>query len=150
LCNRFLHHKRGLVTEKTLSVHSWYDYHRTCQKLLAVFGDGRLPRGRKDAAGNLEAIVKSERKRLPKMALPIAKAEAGSLPAAVKLKCLDCAGWVKQEVRDCAIRKCPLFPHRPFQIIRSGNPNDLGADGMTTVLRERIGLPTAASTEKSA
>jgi hypothetical protein len=50
------------------------------------------------------------------MALPmIDKAEAGSVPAAIKLACLDCSGWQRQEVRDCVIVGCPLYPHRPFQ-----------------------------------
>ncbi|OAI40195.1 hypothetical protein AYO40_05050 [Planctomycetaceae bacterium SCGC AG-212-D15] len=87
-----------------------------------------------------------QRKRFPRMALPIIeKAERGSLPAAVKLMCLDCVGWVKQEVRDCASHSCPLYPHRPFQALESGNSNDAGAVGMTAALRERIGLPKAAS-----
>lgn len=100
-------------------------------------------RGAKMAA--FPATFEAQRKQFPKMALPIiAKAEAGSLPAAVKLKCLDCAGWVKQEVRDCTISSCPLFPHRPYQEISARNPNDPGESGITTGVRERIGLATAA------
>jgi hypothetical protein len=60
-----------------------------------------------------------------KMALPlIAQVEAGSTQAAVKLMCLECSCWVRQEVRDCAINSCPLYPVRPFQRIKGRNPND--------------------------
>lgn len=42
LSNQFLHYKRGLVDEGTLTLHSWYDYHRTCEKLMGVLGQQRL------------------------------------------------------------------------------------------------------------
>jgi hypothetical protein len=60
-----------------------------------------------------------------KMALPlIAKVEGGSLPAAIKLMCLECSVWVRQEVRDCVVTTCPLYPVRPFQRAKGRNPND--------------------------
>lgn len=50
------------------------------------------------------------------MALPIiAQAEAGSLPATIKLMCLDCSAWERSEVRNCGIVRCPLYPYRPYQ-----------------------------------
>jgi hypothetical protein len=65
------------------------------------------------------------RRLFPKMALPlIAQAEKGSTAAMVKLKCLDCVCWVKAEVRDCTVVACPLYPVRPYQKLRGGNPND--------------------------
>lgn len=65
------------------------------------------------------------RRTYPRMALPIIdQAEKGSLPAAIKLMCLDCSNWVRTEVRDCVIAGCPLYPHRPFQRIKGRNPND--------------------------
>jgi hypothetical protein len=65
------------------------------------------------------------RAQSPRMALPIiAQAEAGSMPAAVKLLCLDCSGWQRREVRDCAIVGCPMYPHRPYQRAEGKNPND--------------------------
>lgn len=42
LCNRWLHHKRGLVNTGELKLRTWYDYHATCERLLKVFGDDRL------------------------------------------------------------------------------------------------------------
>ena len=37
-----------------------------------------------------------------------------SLRAALDLKCLDCAGGSRAEVRDCTCYACPLWPHRPY------------------------------------
>ncbi len=71
------------------------------------------------------ATFARQRRAFPRTALPtIAQAENGSLPAAIKLMCLDCSGWVRQEVRDCVVVTCPLFPHRPFKKMTSRNPND--------------------------
>jgi hypothetical protein len=35
--------------------------------------------------------------------------------AAVKLKCLDCSGWVKREVRECTVKNCGLHHIRPYK-----------------------------------
>ena len=43
------------------------------------------------------------------------RAEAGSLRAAVNLKCLDCSNWQTEEVRHCTVTDCPLYPVRPYQ-----------------------------------
>jgi hypothetical protein len=43
------------------------------------------------------------------------RAEAGSLRAAVTLKCLDCSNWQTDEVRHCTVTDCPLYPVRPYQ-----------------------------------
>ena len=67
----------------------------------------------------------AQRTEFPRMALPIIqREEKGSLPDAIKLKCLDCAGWERKEVRDCVIVACPLYPHRPYQQAKGKNPND--------------------------
>lgn len=42
LCNRFLHFKRGLVTEGTLTTRSWSDYHSCCERVMEVFGETRV------------------------------------------------------------------------------------------------------------
>jgi hypothetical protein len=42
-------------------------------------------------------------------------AQGGSLKAAVKLKCLECSGFQRVEVKECACTVCPLYPFRPFQ-----------------------------------
>jgi hypothetical protein len=67
----------------------------------------------------------AQRRQFPRMALPIIdQAEKGRLPAAVKLMCLECANYVRQKVRDCVIESCPLYPHRPYQNLKTRNPND--------------------------
>lgn len=45
----------------------------------------------------------------------VKRARAGSLPALIELKCLDCCCGQRTEVRDCVTIACPLFPVRPFQ-----------------------------------
>lgn len=34
---------------------------------------------------------------------------------AIKAHCLRCAGFLRNEVRDCSARGCPLHPYRPYQ-----------------------------------
>jgi hypothetical protein len=65
------------------------------------------------------------RTEFPRTALPIIRrVEKGSLTEAIKLKCLDCSGLERKEVRDCVIVACPLYPHRPYQQAKGKNPND--------------------------
>jgi hypothetical protein len=45
----------------------------------------------------------------------VGRVEAGSLPAAVYLKCLECSAWQPAEVRLCAVTGCPLYHWRPYQ-----------------------------------
>ena len=88
----------------------------------------RKPRAEKMAAH--AASFAEMRREFPRLALPIiARVEAGSLAAAVQLKCLDCSSWARQEVRDCTVTDCPLYPVRPYQTLTSGNPNDPGKQG---------------------
>ena len=84
---------------------------------------GRPTRKQKMAA--YAETFTEQRKRFPKMALPIIdQCEQGKTAAIVKLMCLDCVNWVRQEVRDCAIPWCPLYPIRPYQKLQGRNPND--------------------------
>jgi hypothetical protein len=45
----------------------------------------------------------------------VGRVEAGSLPAAVHLKCLECSAWQPAEIRLCAVTGCPLYHWRPHQ-----------------------------------
>jgi hypothetical protein len=38
-----------------------------------------------------------------------------SLRAGTKAFCLECAGWQKEEVRQCTDLACPLYPYRPYK-----------------------------------
>lgn len=41
-----------------------------------------------------------------------ASAEVRTFSTAIKLKCLDCSNYEWNEVRDCYVKKCPLYPFR--------------------------------------
>jgi hypothetical protein len=43
------------------------------------------------------------------------RVEAGSLRAAIDLKCLDCSDYQIAEVRHCTVTACPLHGVRPYQ-----------------------------------
>lgn len=45
----------------------------------------------------------------------VSKVEKGSLKAAIKLNCLSCANFQREEVANCECYECPLFSLRPFQ-----------------------------------
>ena len=36
-----------------------------------------------------------------------------SMKAAIKAQCLECVGWVRNEVKLCTDLGCPLYPYRP-------------------------------------
>ena len=44
-----------------------------------------------------------------------------SPPRAIVLKCLDCCGFNKAEVRECTAETCPLHPYRTSAIRRAKN-----------------------------
>ena len=31
---------------------------------------------------------------------------------AIRLKCMDCSGWQREEIKNCYVKKCPLHPYR--------------------------------------
>lgn len=63
----------------------------------------------------LEALT-SLGKIIPERFLPVfKKLKAGSLTAAIKLKCLDCSDYQSIEVKNCECRECSLWVIRPYQ-----------------------------------
>jgi hypothetical protein len=89
-----------------------------------------MAKSRRETFQALAPTFARMRRRYPRMALPLVdKIEAGSMAAAVKLKCLECSSFVRQEVRDCVIKDCALYPFRPYQRLTSTNPNDPGQRG---------------------
>lgn len=38
-----------------------------------------------------------------------------SKSAGIKAFCLRCVGYLRNEVRECTARGCPLWTHRPYQ-----------------------------------
>ncbi len=47
--------------------------------------------------------------------IAINSAEKGSIMSFVLLKCVDCSGFNIDEVTNCTVVGCPLWPIRPFQ-----------------------------------
>ena len=41
--------------------------------------------------------------------------DVAGLRERVRLKCLDCSGWQREEVTRCTVRACPLWAERPYQ-----------------------------------
>jgi hypothetical protein len=35
-------------------------------------------------------------------------------PEAIKAKCIDCSGYIKEEIIECTVKTCPLWNHRPY------------------------------------
>ena len=87
----------------------------------------------KACAKNVDGLVQNLRERLDSttaevrvrnlletmpesMRLRYCKAMSGkSLRAGVNAHCLECVGWVRDDVRNCTSPACPLFPYRPFR-----------------------------------
>ena len=40
--------------------------------------------------------------------------ELTSKPA-IKIKCLECSCWQKEEVKNCTVKSCPLWQVRPYK-----------------------------------
>jgi len=38
-----------------------------------------------------------------------------SMKASIKAFCQECTGWLKNEIKDCPSKRCPLHPHRPYR-----------------------------------
>jgi hypothetical protein len=74
----------------------------------------RKPRAEK--MQGFTTTFKGLKEQTPTRWLPVVeKAEAGSLRAAISLKCLDCTCFQPKEIADCRCVECSLFPHRPYK-----------------------------------
>jgi len=88
------------------------------QKAAMQAGRGaRKPRAEKFAADPvLVEGFKDLKKETPERFLPlVSKLEAGSMRAAVALKCLDCSSHQPVEIRLCPCTSCPLYAFRPYK-----------------------------------
>lgn len=90
-------------------------------------GAGPVVRGeRKKRTIPLEVLTKAVPKEFHKV---VAKVAAGSMKAAIKLKCLDCTCFQPTEIRECAIKECSLWAFRPYknkvqtEVTESGTDN---------------------------
>lgn len=81
-------------------------------------GSGAVPNaGKRKHKQRMSLEVVSELKTIYQESLhkSVDRAAAGSMKAAIKLKCVDCCGGSKKEVALCEIRNCPLWGFRPYQ-----------------------------------
>lgn len=46
------------------------------------------------------------------------------LLSAIRKKCLDCSGGMRNEVRDCRIKDCPLYKYRRNALENEGPEGD--------------------------
>ncbi len=80
----------------------------------AAVRKNRKPRSEKMKA--FASGFEEMRREVPERFQPVvSQAEKGSLRAAIKLKCLDCAAYQPTEIKQCPITVCGLFPHRPYK-----------------------------------
>ena len=77
----------------------------------------RSPRvTRFNADSSLQSSFELLAKRTPERYQPLVNAiRSGSKSAAIKLNCLECSGYVTDDVRNCVCTQCPLYAFRPYQ-----------------------------------
>jgi len=87
------------------------------EKMQAARRGPRTSRGDKFAADPtiVAGFVKMRDEFEPIHQATIDKLVAGSMRAAVKLKCLDCCAGQAREVKFCSCNECPLFAFRPYK-----------------------------------
>ena len=61
-----------------------------------------------------ETQIAERRKQIPKKFRSVyaRSLKRGNLRAAINAQCLECVGWVSDEVRKCTDLACPLYVHR--------------------------------------
>lgn len=61
-----------------------------------------------------DEMIDKRRRQIPKKYQKLYKRALNprNLRAAVSSQCLECVGWVSEEVRLCTDLACPLYPHR--------------------------------------
>lgn len=68
---------------------------------------------------------------------------------AIRLKCLECSGGKAQEVKNCELSECPLFPYRfasnPYTL-KKGNPQALAKWRSKKSASNTIGIPQKTAT----
>lgn len=61
-----------------------------------------------------------------------------SLRAAINAKCLECMGWLRNEVRDCDCYCCPLHAVRPYQ--RAQKSHEGGINAVEATISEEMAV----------
>jgi len=94
---------------KALAVKTSAERKMTDAELLKLVNKDR----REDVRRRYKTIGKSSQRMY-------ARAAAGKLSprAAIKLHCLDCVSFVREDVKNCQCFACPLWAYRPFHKFR--------------------------------
>ena len=71
-----------------------------------------IKRSRKIKPENIQAVAKHVGPKYINLVNRIAR---GSLTAMIKLNCLECSGFQREEVKYCGCVQCPFWSVRPFQ-----------------------------------
>ena len=80
---------------------------------LNASGEVVVKRSRAEKLTGFTKSFAQMRDEVPKEYIPlINRAQAGSIKSAIRLKCSECCGFVKSEVRKCHISACALYPFR--------------------------------------
>lgn len=95
-------------------------------------GRRRVPKAEKFASNeaiqqSLEEIEKSTPETFRYL---VEKMRNGSQSAGLKLKCLECSGWVSKDVRFCPVTACGLWPFRPYQRATDTDNNEADTDNL--------------------
>lgn len=53
----------------------------------------------------------------------------GELQAAINAKCTECSGGMRGEIRDCRLKNCPLWAHRPYQRAKAASCSGTARQG---------------------
>lgn len=76
----------------------------------------------------VEALRRDTPRPLPAWVQGMAdRAKMGNVRALIGLKCADCSGFQREEIRLCPVVACPLHPLRPFGQ-RDGAEGTVGVD----------------------
>ena len=71
--------------------------------------------------------IENRRKQIPRKYMGLyGRAISGkSLRSCINAQCLECVGWVSQEVTLCTDIGCPLYSVRPYRSSGNGRKGDL-------------------------
>lgn len=85
------------------------------QRSIAVDKSRMARARRKEELASCRATYDQLLRRFPAHQAKVEALKAGSMKAAIALKCLDCCNGQMNEVRHCSVEGCPVWPLRPWK-----------------------------------
>lgn len=95
---------------------------------------------------NRQNQIAERRKQIPKKYRGIYNKalRRGNLRAAINAQCLQCVGWVSDEVRKCTDLACPLYVHRQLNgeycAVQTDQNNQMRDEKSTKAERTVVGV----------